>query len=126
MPALPSESAQRPQLFDRTVTKENEMTNNSVEALFDRISSDEDFAGALAAVNSDPAAVQQLIAEAGYNVTPDEVRDAFLEHYGDHLSEEQLAAIAGGSATDDAVVAVAAVCVASAVVISVASSAAAI
>jgi predicted ribosomally synthesized peptide with nif11-like leader len=102
------------------------MSANDVSALFDRLSTDDAFANELAAVNSDPAAVQQLIADAGFNVTPDEVREAFLEHYGDHLTEEQLAAIAGGSATDDAVVAVAAVCVASAVVISVASSAAAI
>jgi predicted ribosomally synthesized peptide with nif11-like leader len=72
------------------------MSNESVEAFFNRLSSDDDFAGQLAAVKADPAAVQQLIAEAGYSVTPEEVRDAFLEHYGDQLTEEQLAAVAGG------------------------------
>ena len=76
------------------------MSNESVEALFNRLSTDDDFAGELAAVKADPAAVQQLIADAGFDVTPEEVRDAFLEHYGDQLTEEQLAAVAGGLSND--------------------------
>jgi predicted ribosomally synthesized peptide with nif11-like leader len=76
------------------------MSNESVEAFFDRLSSDDDFAGQLAAVKTDPSAVQQLIADAGFDVTPEEVRDAFLEHYGDQLDEEQLAAVAGGLSHD--------------------------
>jgi predicted ribosomally synthesized peptide with nif11-like leader len=102
------------------------MSANDVSALFDRLSTDDAFANELAAVNSDPAAVQQLIAEAGFDVTGEEVLDTFLEHYGDQLTEEQLAAIAGGSATDDAAIAVAAVCITGAVVISVSAAAAAI
>jgi hypothetical protein len=37
----------------------------------------------------------------GYDVDSDDVRDAFLERYGNDLTEEQLAAIAGGINTDD-------------------------
>ena len=32
----------------------------------------------------------------GYDATPQEIYDAFLEAHGDKLSEEQLAAVAGG------------------------------
>ena len=76
------------------------MSNESVEALFNRLSTDDVFAGELAAVKADPAAVQRLIADAGFDVTTEEVRDAFLEHYGDQLTEEQLAAVAGGLSRD--------------------------
>ena len=72
------------------------MTTQSVDAFFTRLSTDDAFAEQLAAAKADPAAVQQLIADAGFEVTPEEVRDAFLEHYGDQLTEEQLAAVAGG------------------------------
>ena len=76
------------------------MTTESVDAFFARLSTDDAFAEQLTAVKADPAAVQQLIAEAGFDVTPEEVRDSFLEHYGDQLSEEQLAAVAGGLSRD--------------------------
>jgi predicted ribosomally synthesized peptide with nif11-like leader len=76
------------------------MSNESVEAFFNRLSTDDAFAEQLAAAKADPAAVQQLIADAGFDVTPEEVRDAFLEHYGDQLTEEQLAAVAGGLSHD--------------------------
>jgi predicted ribosomally synthesized peptide with nif11-like leader len=76
------------------------MTTESVEAFFTRLSTDDPFAEQLAAAKADPAAVQTLIAEAGFDVTPEEVRDAFLEHYGDQLTEEQLAAVAGGLSND--------------------------
>jgi len=76
------------------------MSANDVSAFFTRLSTDDAFAEQLAAAKADPAAVQQLIADAGFEVTPEEVRDAFLEHYGDQLTEEQLAVVAGGLSRD--------------------------
>lgn len=78
------------------------MSNESAEAFFDRLSTDEAFAEELAAVRTDPAAVQALISEAGFAVDPAEVRDVFLEQFGDQLTEEQLAAVAGGLSSDAA------------------------
>ena len=49
-----------------------------------------------AARRSDPEAVKALLAEKGYNATPEEIKDVFFEAYGQMLSEEQLAAVAGG------------------------------
>jgi hypothetical protein len=55
----------------------------------------------LAALKDDPAAVQALVAAEGFDATPEEIREAFLETFGSELSEEQLAAIAGGLSDDD-------------------------
>jgi predicted ribosomally synthesized peptide with nif11-like leader len=72
------------------------MTGSTAQALIERMLADEEFAGRIDAVKHDPEAVRALIAEAGYDVTPDEMREAFLEHFGDQLDEEQLALVAGG------------------------------
>ena len=61
-----------------------------------RVQEDPAFADRLYALHEDPAALQELIVAEGFDVTPDEVREAFLEAFGSELSEEQLAAISGG------------------------------
>lgn len=83
------------------------MTTSDVNAFFDRLGNDTAFAESLAAVRDDRNAVQALIAGAGFTVTPEEVRDAFLDRFGDQLDEAQLAAIAGGitQSQQDAIVA---------------------
>jgi predicted ribosomally synthesized peptide with nif11-like leader len=77
------------------------MTESAAQALIERMLSDEAFAGRIDAVKHDATAVRAIIAEAGYDVTPDEMREAFLEHFGDQLDEEQLALIAGGLTDDE-------------------------
>ena len=72
------------------------MTADATTALFERLETDEDFATSLADLRDDPAAVQAAIKDAGYDVTPEEVRTAFLDRFGSELSEEQLEAITGG------------------------------
>ena len=42
------------------------------------------------------ATVRTLVAEEAFDATPEEIRDVFLEAFGSELTEEQLAAIAGG------------------------------
>ena len=72
------------------------MTMQQAEAFIARVQEDSEFADRLAALKDDPAAAQALVAAEGFDATPDEVREAFLEAFGAELSEEQLAAIAGG------------------------------
>ena len=76
------------------------MTMQQAEAFIARVQEDSEFADRLAALKDDPAAAQALVAGEGFDATPDEVREAFLEAFGAELSEEQLAAIAGGVFAD--------------------------
>jgi len=77
------------------------MSAQQAEAFIARVQEDPDFAERLAALKDDPAAVQALVAAEGFDATPEEIREAFLETFGSELSEEQLAAIAGGLSQED-------------------------
>lgn len=101
------------------------MTQEATAALFARLDTDEAFASSLADLRNDPAAVQAAIKDAGYDVTPEEVRAAFLERYGSELTEEQLAAVAGGI-DEGAAIGISAGAVGAVVVLGLAASAAAI
>ena len=72
------------------------MSVEQAEAFMDRVESDEAFATELESLKDDQAAVQAAVVAAGFDATPDEIRDALEDRFGDHLTEEQLAAIAGG------------------------------
>jgi predicted ribosomally synthesized peptide with nif11-like leader len=74
------------------------MTSSNVEAFFEMVETDDEFAQRLVAVNSDPVAATKIIAEAGFDLDPAEVSEAFLDRFGAQLTEEQLAAISGGRA----------------------------
>lgn len=73
------------------------MSRQQAEAFVARVQEDPEFAERLAALKDDPATAQALVAAEGFDATPDEIREAFLEAFGAELSEEQLAAIAGGT-----------------------------
>jgi predicted ribosomally synthesized peptide with nif11-like leader len=72
------------------------------EAFLDRVESDEDFAKELESLREDPPAVLEKLHAAGFEATPEEIREAFLDRYGAELTPEQLDQIAAGS--DPAVV----------------------
>ena len=72
------------------------MSVEQAEAFMNRVESDEAFAAELESLKDDQAAVQAGGVAAGFDATPDEIRDAFVDRFGDQLTEEQLAAIAGG------------------------------
>ena len=72
------------------------MSVEQAEAFMNRVESDEAFAAELESLKDDQAAVQAAVVAAGFDATPDEIRDAFVDRFGDQLTEEQLAAIAGG------------------------------
>jgi len=75
------------------------MSRQQAEAFIARVQEDPEFAERLTALKDDPPAAQALVAAEGFDATPDEIREAFLEAFGAELSEEQLAAIAGGAST---------------------------
>ena len=72
------------------------MSVEQAEAFMDRVESDEAFAAELESLKDDQAAVQAAVVAAGFDATPEEIRDAFSDRFGDQLTEEQLAVIAGG------------------------------
>ena len=72
------------------------MSQQQAEAFIARVQEDPEFAERLSALKDDPAAAQALVAAEGFDATPEEIREAFVEAFGAELSEEQLAAIAGG------------------------------
>ena len=77
------------------------MSVEQAEAFMNRVESDEAFAAELDSLKDDQAAVQAAVVAAGFDATPDEIRDAFVDRFGDELTEEQLAAIAGGLDVND-------------------------
>jgi predicted ribosomally synthesized peptide with nif11-like leader len=72
------------------------MSVQQAEAFIARVQEDPDFAERLNALKDDPAAVQALVVAEGFDATPEEIFSVFLETFGSELSEEQLAAVAGG------------------------------
>ena len=80
------------------------MSVQQAEAFVARVQQDPDFADRLVALREDPAAVQALVAAEGFDATPEEIREVFLETFAGELSEEQLAAIAGGASGVDVLV----------------------
>lgn len=72
------------------------MSTERAAALLDKMETDEAFLAELTAVNSDPAAVLAKAREAGFDTTPEELKQVVLERYGSELSTEQLDQIAAG------------------------------
>ena len=76
------------------------MSVEQAEAFMNRVESDEAFAAELESLKDDQAAVQAAVVAAGFDATTDEIRDVFVDRFGDQLTEEQLAAVAGGTFRD--------------------------
>jgi len=72
------------------------MSHTDATKFLDAIETDETFARELEALKDAPDQLLDAARARGFVLEPGEVRDAFLERYGDDLTDEQLAAIAGG------------------------------
>jgi predicted ribosomally synthesized peptide with nif11-like leader len=72
------------------------MSLTDAEAFIARAETDEAFAKELESLAPNPDAVFAKVHEAGYDVTQDEIKEAFLERYGAELTPEQMDAIAAG------------------------------
>ena len=78
------------------------MSQAQAVAFLDRVENDDDLAKELESLKDDPPAVLDTVRAAGFDATPDEIKDVFLERYGAELTQEQMDQIAAGS--DPAVV----------------------
>ncbi len=72
------------------------MSMDSAVAFLERLEADEAFANELKELHGDQAAAHAKVTAAGFDATPEEIRDAVVERYGAELTPEQLDAIAGG------------------------------
>jgi len=73
------------------------MSATDAEAFLDRAETDDEFAAEFEPIKDDQAAVLAKVREAGYDVTQQDVLDAFMERYGAELTPEQLDQIAAGA-----------------------------
>jgi predicted ribosomally synthesized peptide with nif11-like leader len=73
------------------------MSQTDATAFLDRVESDEEFAKELEAGRNDPEAIHDRVKAAGFDATPEEIREAFLERYGAELTPEQMEQIAAGT-----------------------------
>ena len=78
------------------------MSQGQAVAFLERVEDDEAFAKELESLKDDPPAVIDKVHGAGFDASPEEIREAFLDRYGAELTPEQLDMIAAGS--DPAVV----------------------
>jgi predicted ribosomally synthesized peptide with nif11-like leader len=79
------------------------MSQAEAVAFIDRVERDEDLAKELESLKENPPAVLHKIRAEGFEVEPEEIRQAFLERYGAELTPEQLEQIAGGVTTAEGV-----------------------
>ena len=79
------------------------MSQQQAAAFIARVQEDPEFAERVSALKADPAAAQALVVAEGFDATPEEIREAFLEAFGAELTEEQLAVIAGGLSSGEAI-----------------------
>lgn len=75
------------------------MSKSEAVRFIDAVEADEVLARQVEALQESPEQVLDLVRASGFDVGAEEVREAFLERYGSELTEEQLAAIAGGLTT---------------------------
>src|SRR5690348_6921228 len=73
------------------------MSLTDAQAFIERAETDEVFAKDIESIGMNPDAVIAKLHEAGYDVTSDELREAFLDRYGAELTPEQLDLVAAGS-----------------------------
>lgn len=72
------------------------MSTTEADRFIADLQTNEALAQQLTDLSSDPEAAYKTVQEQGYDVTPDELRDAALEFAGQYMNEDQLEAVAGG------------------------------
>jgi predicted ribosomally synthesized peptide with nif11-like leader len=71
------------------------MTTTAANAALDRIEADQAFATRVKDSGGHEQALSILHSE-GFDVSQQDMRDAFIDRFGDQLTKEQLDAVAGG------------------------------
>jgi predicted ribosomally synthesized peptide with nif11-like leader len=78
------------------------MTATAAETVIDRMETDEAFAQRVKDAGGPEASIALLRGD-GFDVTPQDMRDAVLDRFGDLMTEEQLDSIAAGYVTGSVV-----------------------
>jgi predicted ribosomally synthesized peptide with nif11-like leader len=73
------------------------MSQADATAFLERAEADEQFAADLESVKDDQKAVLAKVHAAGFDVSPDEILEAFTDRYGVELTPEQLDSVAAGA-----------------------------
>jgi predicted ribosomally synthesized peptide with nif11-like leader len=76
-------------------TEPIEVSIDAAEAVLDRLEADPEFAERVKDAGGTDSALA-LLAGEGFDVTPQEMRDAALDRFGDQLTGEQLDRVAAG------------------------------
>ena len=71
------------------------MMSTGAQAVLDRMESDEAFAQRVKDAGG-PEASLELLEREGFEVSAQDMRDALIDRYGDHLTNEQLDALVAG------------------------------
>lgn len=79
------------------------MTTQEADRFIERTASDQEFLASIEALGNDSDAVFALVKSEGFDCTPEEIKEAFLETYASQLTAEQLEAVAGGLSTNQAI-----------------------
>ena len=72
------------------------MSASEADRFIAELLSNQELAKKLTDLGSDPAAAYAEVQAQGFDVTPEELRDATLELAGQYMNEDELEAIAGG------------------------------
>ncbi len=72
------------------------MSNQSAQMFMERLMNDEALAEKFAALSDNPEGMRAALAEEGVDAEPLEIFDAMVDKFDMELTEEQLAAVAGG------------------------------
>lgn len=75
------------------------MSTQAAEMFIDRLIQDEALAEKFAALSGDPEGMRKALADEGVDAEPSEIFDAMIDRFEMELTEEQLAAVAGGLGT---------------------------
>ena len=78
------------------------MTIEEADRFIQRTTGDEAFLASIESLGEDSNAVFEFVRAEGFDCTPEEIKDAFFEHYAAQMSADQLEAIAGGISTSQA------------------------
>ena len=77
------------------------MSKEAADAFLDRLANDAALQVELERLHGDPDAAYAYVRDAGFDVQPGEILEAFTDRYGVELTPEQLDAIAAGDSTTD-------------------------
>ncbi len=72
------------------------MSAQEADRFIERTASDKDFQTRIEKIANDTKAVYELVKSEGFDCTPDEIKEAFMNAYASELTPEQLETVTAG------------------------------